>query len=97
MKKMIECKDCHNRYFEGELKTKEICFEQEYGVSDLFDSRTIVHIEVCPNCGSRDLIDLEQCDCCEEWFEELHDTEGLTNGNIGYVCDQCFKDNEVTE
>lgn len=89
---MVKCEECHNCYDEEDLKQKTICFEEEFGVSDLFNTRTNTKVDCCPNCGSINLTELEQCDCCEEWFEELNDTEGLVNGNIGYVCDQCLKD-----
>ncbi len=36
--------------------------------------------------------ELEQCECCEEYCEELLDTEGFINGGIGFVCEQCFDD-----
>ena len=92
---MLKCRNCDRIFENDEVKFKRVCFEQEFGVSDLFDSRTYTNIEVCPYCEDKDIIELEQCDCCEEWFEELYDTEGLINGGIGFICEQCFKDNEV--
>lgn len=90
---MVKCEECHNWYDEEDLKQKTICFEEEFGVSDLFNTRTKTKVDCCPNCGSISLTELEQCDCCGEWFEELNDTSGLVNGDIGYICDQCLKDN----
>jgi hypothetical protein len=40
---------------------------------------------------------LRKCHICNEWFEEddLNDTEGLVNGGLGYVCDQCMEDCDI--
>ena len=94
---MIKCYNCDNIFDESDLIIKDIWVEAELGVSDAFDSSTHFCSPCCPHCKSTTLIPLQQCDCCEEWFEELNDTEGMINGNIGYVCDQCFKDSEVCE
>lgn len=94
---MLKCRSCNRIFEDDEVNVKRVCFEQEFGVSDLFDSRTYINIEVCPYCNDKDIIELEKCDCCEEYFEELYDTEGLINGSIGFVCEQCFKDSGVQE
>ena len=36
--------------------------------------------------------DLQQCEQCGEWEEELNDTEGLVNGGYGMICDSCWED-----
>lgn len=40
---------------------------------------------------------MEQCNICKEWFEEdeLIDTEGMINGSVGKVCEQCLEDNDI--
>lgn len=94
---MIKCCNCNNIFDENALVIKDIWVEAELGVSDDFNSSTHFCRPCCPHCKSTTLTPLQQCACCGEWFEKLNDTEGLINGNIGYVCDQCFKDSEVYE
>lgn len=38
-----------------------------------------------------------KCDICGYIYEEeeLTDTEGMVNGSIGYLCEQCMEDNDV--
>lgn len=36
---------------------------------------------ICPSCGNE--------------TDELIDTEGMVNGGIGEVCEQCIEDNEI--
>ena len=94
---MYKCNNCRSEF--EEAAEKRICFEQEYGVANLFSSRSYTNIYVCPCCGDEDIHELEQCSVCEEWFDEtdLTDTEGLINGGIGYVCPQCYKDMKEEE
>lgn len=33
-----------------------------------------------------------KCEICEEICDDLIDTEGLPNGGVGFVCEQCFED-----
>lgn len=37
---------------------------------------------------------MEKCSMCDEYFrhDDLIDTEGLANGDRGYVCEDCLKD-----
>ena len=35
------------------------------------------------------------CPLCGEETNELIDTEGLINGGIGLVCEQCLEDNDI--
>lgn len=92
---MYQCKDC-NEWFE-EPKKETFAFEDYYGVSTLFQSRTLTIRSVCPACKSSNIEELEKCDVCEEYTSELIDTEECINGGIGYVCPQCFEDNECRE
>lgn len=90
---MHKCLECGAIFEEPIYKTK--CFEVEYGVASLFSSRHDYKAECCPNCDSEDIKKLEQCDCCGNYFEELIDTEGMVNGGIGYLCEQCCKDGDI--
>jgi hypothetical protein len=90
---VYRCNNCGGKF--EEPTEKRICFEQEYGVANLFESRNYTNIHVCPCCGDNDIHELEQCAVCGEWFDELEDTVGLVNGGIGYVCEQCYKDCEI--
>ena len=38
---------------------------------------------------------LYTCPQCGELVEELFDTEGLLNGGIGKVCEQCIEDLDI--
>lgn len=44
-----------------------------------------------------ELYELKKCSVCEEYFEEddLVNTEGMLNGGIGYVCEQCIEDGDI--
>lgn len=94
---MYKCNNCNARF--EEHKTKRISLEDLYGVGDLFRNHHYTEIHICPNCENEDadIEELKQCPLCEEWFEEdeLIDTEGLVNGSVGYVCEQCFQDNDI--
>lgn len=94
---MYKCSECENRF--EEPKQKQICFETEYGVSNLFDSRTFTTVSVCPYCEDSGIEELVKCDVCEEWFEEdeLEDTTEYINGGVGYACEQCRIDGEMIE
>ena len=35
------------------------------------------------------------CPICGEEVDELFDTEGMINGGIGYVCEQCLEDLDI--
>ena len=38
---------------------------------------------------------MEFCEICGEKAEELIDTEGMINGGIGKVCEQCLEDGNI--
>jgi hypothetical protein len=38
---------------------------------------------------------MQRCDICGESEEELIDTTGMINGDVGYVCYQCLEDNDI--
>ena len=58
-----------------------------------------------PPGGIIDLLDLligkdeekKTCSICQEEFfeDELIDTEGMINGGVGMVCEQCLEDNDI--
>lgn len=45
------------------------------------------------------LQDYSRCESCENWFlyDDLTDTEGMLNGGIGKVCEQCLEDNDIKD
>lgn len=92
---MWECKDCYTQFEKPDFE--EIDFEEEFKLKNIFPRRDLVKIPICPDCKSRDIEKLKECDRCGEWnFEDdLIDTEGLTGGGVGYYCPQCIKDCEV--
>ena len=58
---MYYCRDCDN-YF-AELDDKEVCLEEEYGVS--FPTKTYTRVDCCPYCSSTDFD--------EEYDDEIAD------------------------
>lgn len=92
---MFKCTKCDNNFFEP--NRKKMSYEDYYGVSDLFGNYNYTELEVCPECGDEDLEELGACAICQEWFEkdELIDTDGMINGSVGYVCEQCLQDNDI--
>ena len=49
---MYCCRNCGSSF--RELEDREICLEEEFGVSSLFSNRHYGSIGVCPSCGSSD-------------------------------------------
>ncbi len=92
---MYKCNNCSARFEEPSRKT--ITYEDYYGVSDLFQDSHRMDLLICPECKDDDIEELMQCDICGEFFEEdeLIDTDGMVNGSVGYVCEQCLHDNDI--
>lgn len=46
---------------------------------------------------NKEEIEKEKCAICEEEFDEgtLIETEGMVNGGVGKVCEQCLQDNDI--
>ncbi|MEI3530648.1 MAG: hypothetical protein V8Q75_06305 [Bacilli bacterium] len=55
---MYRCCNCRSEF--EETDSKRICFEQEYGIANLFDTRTYTNIQVCPNCKDDDIEEVEE-------------------------------------
>lgn len=91
---MYRCNNCNEKFEEPE--TKNIIAEEYLGISTLMQGRTRMDINICPCCNDDDIEELEQCELCGEWFDELHDTSEMINGGVGYVCEQCLEDNDIT-
>lgn len=92
---MFRCCECGIIFDKEDVSYKQICFEDEYGVSNLFQSKNYTTIQVCPNCVSKELEELERCDICEQWYseEELFDVSEYRNGFNGCCCQKCIDDN----
>lgn len=90
---MFKCNDCKKEF--NEERTITGCYEEDYGLNDGYHTTYIKHI--CPYCESENYEEMKTCDCCGDYFEEdeLIDTEESINGGIGYVCEQCAKDNDI--
>lgn len=88
---MYKCSRCDFEF--EEPKRKKI------NISNIFLGEETAHILVCPECESDDLEELKQCEICHEWFneDELFDTEGMLNGGVGYVCEQCMEDCDIKD
>lgn len=55
---MYKCNNCDATFEEPEWK--RICFEQEYGVANLFETRTYTNIQVCPCCKEDEIEEIEE-------------------------------------
>ena len=88
---MYKCLKCEYEFEEPSRK--------EIKISNIFLGEEIAHELVCPECESDDLEELKQCEICHEWFneDELFDTEGMLNGGVGYVCEQCMEDCDIKD
>lgn len=92
---MWYCNEC-NAEFETP-KMEKTTFEDFYGVNNLFPTSHECTLKSCPRCESDDIEEMVKCDVCEELFpeEKLIDTEEYPHGNIGMLCEDCFRDCEV--
>lgn len=61
---MYRCLGCGEVFHESEAEEKNICYEDYYGVADLFHGRHYFTLMVCPFCG------YESLEYCEEEDEE---------------------------
>lgn len=88
---MYYCNNCEEVFVN--LDTKEVNAEYYYGVGGQFMSTHTMTISSCPHCGSDDYEEMVKCAMCEEYFrhDDLIDTEGLPNGGIGNICEDCLK------
>lgn len=70
MLEIFECDDC-GRFFH-ECDEKQICYEDEYGVGDMFSTRTYDSVGCCPHCGGTDIEEIEDgeklCEALNEWW-----------------------------
>ena len=87
---MKKCLDCGKEFIE----TKTLVVDMTPGTTDIEDSFCYKY-DVCPFCESTNYIELDLCECCGEWVDGLTDTEGMMNGSIGMVCDQCLENNDI--
>lgn len=90
---MYKCNNCDCQF--DEPKRVKTTHESECGVSGMFPNSTPLEYDVCPSCNENDFDEMKQCAVCEEWFEELIDTEGVLNGGIGDCCSQCCEDADI--
>ena len=63
---MLMCCDCGFVFDEDDAESKEICLEDEYGVSSLFHGRAYRDIMICPECG---------CEELDDYFEDEEEDE----------------------
>lgn len=75
---MYKCMDCSCNF--EQPKDKRICFEYEYGVANLFDSRNYTNISVCPACESANIEEMQQCFRCGRLVSSLQND----------LCDECY-------
>lgn len=89
---MYRCCNCNATFEEPE--TKNIMAEEYLGINNMTDTRTRMDVSICPYCNDDDLEELEKCAICEEWNspDDLYDSEGMVDGGVGYVCEQCLED-----
>lgn len=92
---MYCCNYCDEKFDEPAIT--RICFEEEYGVGHLFESRNYTNVQCCPACSSTDIEKMETCDMCGEYFksDDLTDTTEYINGGVGYCCEGCMQDADM--
>lgn len=56
---MYRCEFC--REIIEEPEQRQICYEDEYGVSSLFPDKHYGYVSVCPGCGAEEI---------EDYYEE---------------------------
>ena len=71
MLELYECKDCGKYFQENEIESKQICYEEEYGVASDFNSKTYDNVDCCPYCRSTNFI---ECD-----YKDLDDIVEMLN------------------
>jgi len=55
---MFRCNECLELFEEPTIH--ETTFENFLGISDQFSSRTYLKLELCPECGSDDIEEIEE-------------------------------------
>ena len=70
MIEIYKCEDCEKYFTYDEMGEKQICYEEEYGVSSDFNSRTYDSVNCCPHCKSTNI---SECNDEEEIVEMLND------------------------
>ena len=66
---IYECTDCGKYFTEDQIGEKQICYEEYYGVSSDFNTRTYDNVSCCPHCHSTNY---EECDDDEEIVKYLN-------------------------
>ena len=69
MIEIYRCEDCDKYFTYVQIEEKEICYEQEYGVSADFNTRTYKNVNCCPHCQSTNY---EECNDDEEIVKYLN-------------------------
>ena len=94
MEIMWQCNDC--KKICEEPSKKSVCLEDFYGVGSEFSDSHYQVIPLCPYCKSEEVDEVEGdfCSMCGDFtsYNDLEDTEGLTNGGIGKICPDCWED-----
>jgi len=89
MEEVVNCPHCGKEIEYGETYTS-LEFHNMFGLG----------FGVCEECYEKEWDrkrNNQQCNICKEWFEEdeLIDTEGMVNGSVGHVCEQCLEDCDI--
>ena len=71
---MFICEEC-NKVFDDPITIEEY---HPYGMGYATE-----RWNACPHCESTDIVEVEQCQKCEEYVEELVD---------GELCQRCYED-----
>ena len=88
---MFKCKECKNIMEREELEIKKGCFESDFGVSDLFDTRTSYETHICPHCGSEEVEEAMECTICNKYFLE----EELDYNEVDKLCCENCRNEEL--
>lgn len=102
---MYRCRECGHIFEElADIHKDGGCYEADYGVYFDFPDHHYypsVDYKGCPNCEAfeDDIEEVVECDSCGEYYpqDDLYDTTGCINGGIGFICEQCWEDNDIKE
>lgn len=77
-----KCQNCKHTFTEDEMG-----YSSEWIGDDRYSSNSsgYIYYDACPECGSTEIVEAEECCCCGEWF----DKEDMIEDNDLWFCKEC--------
>lgn len=75
-----KCHDCKEFFDEEEMETRNVCWENEYGVGGMFQDKHYSEVGCCPCCGSIEIEEQSDYDLMCEINRLNKIIRGLENG-----------------